>query len=88
MSTIIQEEGKLKEVITIYMVQGRLRHLNNFGWSIVEYLYTCYKVPKEETWVSFMDRPQNVWELPQNVQVLIIEKLHWNMKNGVFNINR
>jgi len=28
------------------------------------------------------------WELPQNVQVLIIEKLHWNTKNGVFNINR
>jgi len=38
--TIIQEEGKLKEVITIDMVQGRLRHLNNFGLSIVEYLYT------------------------------------------------
>jgi len=85
MSTIIQEKGKLKEVITIYMVQGRLCHLNNFGWSIAKYFYTCYKIPKEETWVSFMDC---FWELPQNVQVLIIEKLHWNMKNGVFNINR
>jgi len=31
---VIQEEGKLKEVITIDMVQERLRQLNNFGWSI------------------------------------------------------
>jgi len=49
---IIQEEGKLKEVITINMVHERLCQLNNFGLSIVEYFYTLQKVPKEETWVS------------------------------------
>jgi hypothetical protein len=51
--------------------------LNNFGWFIVEYLYTFQKILKEETWVSFMEI---FWELPQNVQALIIGKLHGNMK--------
>jgi hypothetical protein len=37
MFTITWGEGKLKEVITMNMVQGRLRQLNNFGWSIIEY---------------------------------------------------
>lgn len=64
------------------MVQGRLRQLNNFGWSIIE--YTPQRVPKEETWVSFMNF---FGELPLNVQLLIIGKLHGNTKNGVFNIN-
>jgi hypothetical protein len=35
------------------------------------------RIPKEETWVSFMEIS---WELPQNVKVLIIEKIHGNMK--------
>ncbi len=48
------------------------------GWmSIVKYMYTLQKVPKKETWVCFMEKFQ---ELPQNVQALIIEKLHGNTK--------
>jgi hypothetical protein len=69
MFTITQGKGKLKEIITINMVQERLCQLSNFGWSITEYLYTHQKIPKEETWVSFMEF---FWELPQNVQALII----------------
>ncbi len=37
------------------MVQERLCQLNKFGWSIAKYLYTPQKIPKEETWVSFID---------------------------------
>jgi hypothetical protein len=39
--------------------------------------YTPQKISKEETWVSFMDM---FWKLPQNVQTLVIEKLHGNTK--------
>jgi hypothetical protein len=35
------------------------------------------KSTKEETWTNFMEL---FWELPHNVQVLIIENLHGNMK--------
>jgi hypothetical protein len=77
MSTITQREGKLKEVITIDMAQRRLRQLSNFGWFIVEYFYTTQKVPKEKTWTNFKEF---FWELPHNVQVLIIEKLNGNTK--------
>jgi hypothetical protein len=45
MSTITQGEGKLKKIISIDMVQGRLHQLSNFGWSIVEYLYTPQRIP-------------------------------------------
>jgi hypothetical protein len=69
MFTITQGKGKLKEVITINMAQERLRQLSNFGWFITKYLYTHQKIPKEETWVIFMEF---FWELPQNVQALII----------------
>jgi hypothetical protein len=59
------------------MVQERLHRLNNFGWSIAKYLYTPQRVPKKETWESFIEI---FWELPQNFQALIIEKLHGNTK--------
>jgi hypothetical protein len=77
MSTIIQGKEKLKEVITIDMAQERLCQLNNFGWSIAKYLHTPQRVLKEETWVSFMEF---FWELPHNVQVIIIKKLQGNTK--------
>jgi hypothetical protein len=77
MSIIIQEEEKLKEVITIEMAQGRLHRLNNFGWSIAKYFYTFQKVPEKETWENLMEC---FWELPQNAQALFIEKLQGNNK--------
>jgi hypothetical protein len=39
--------------------------------------YTPQRISKEETWVSFMEM---FWKLPQNVQMLVIEKLHGNTK--------
>jgi hypothetical protein len=72
-----RKKEKLKEVITIDMAQERLRQLNNFGWSIAKYFYTPQRILKEETWLSFMELFS---ELPQNVQVIIIEKLHGNTK--------
>jgi hypothetical protein len=48
MSIITQREKKLKVVITIEMVQERLRQLSNFGWFIPKYLYTFQKVPKKK----------------------------------------
>jgi hypothetical protein len=77
MSTIISREEKIKEVITIDMVQERLCRLNKFGWSITKYLYTPQIVPQKKTQVCFME---NFRELPQNVHTLIIEKLRGNMK--------
>jgi len=55
MSMIIQGEGKLKEVIIVNIAQIRLCQLSNFGWSIIEYIYAPQRVPKEETWASFME---------------------------------
>jgi hypothetical protein len=40
-------------------------------------MYTLQRVPEKETWVCFMEKIQ---ELQQNVQTLIIEKLHGNTK--------
>ncbi len=85
MSIIILREEKLKEVITIDMAQERLCQLNRFWWFIVEYLYTPQKLPKKKTWVCFMDF---FWQLPQNVQVLIIGKLMGIQKHCAFNINQ
>jgi hypothetical protein len=70
---IIQQEGKNKKVIIIDMAQERLRQLNKFGWYIQKYLYTPQRKLEEETWASFMEF---FWELPHNVQALIIEKLN------------
>jgi len=63
---------KIKEVITIDMVQRRLHQLSNFGWSIAEYLYTPQIILEEETWINLMEF---FWEFSQNVQVSIIKTL-------------
>jgi hypothetical protein len=59
------------------MVQERLCQLSKFGWSTTKYLYTPQRVLEKETWLCFMEIFR---KLPQNVQTLIIEKLHGNTK--------
>lgn len=59
------------------MAQEKLWQCNNFGWYKIKYLCIFQKVIGEGTWESFMDF---FWEMPQNVQELIIDKLHGNTK--------
>jgi hypothetical protein len=64
MSIITLGEEKLKEVITINMAQEKLRRLNKFGWSIVEYMYTPQKVREKETWVC-------LWKTFKNYHIML-----------------
>jgi hypothetical protein len=64
-------------IVYNYSRGRKIKRLNRFGWSIVEYKYAPQKVPQKKTWVCFIEKFQ---ELPQNVQTLIIEKLHGNTK--------
>jgi hypothetical protein len=59
MSTITPREEFFKKIVIIDMGQERLCQLNRFGWSIVKYMYTPYKIPEKETWVCLWNFFEN-----------------------------
>jgi hypothetical protein len=76
MSTITHVEEKLRGH---YCKHGSRKFtLIKLFWMVYKaYIYTPQRVLEEETWASFMEI---FCELPFNVQALIIQNLHGNMK--------
>jgi hypothetical protein len=66
----------LEETITINEGNERIRLHNKYGWNFLD-CYTPIRVPKLDTWRNFIEKFKT---LPQNVQKLIIKKLHGEMK--------
>jgi hypothetical protein len=67
----------LKKTITINEGNERLRLHNKYGWNFLDYLYTTIRAPKLDTWGNIIEKFKTLLE---NVQKLIIEKLHGGMK--------
>jgi hypothetical protein len=66
-----------KIYITIDEGKERLRIHNRFGWNFFNYLYTPRRNPKLDKWVTFVEKFKTLFE---NVQELIINKLHGGME--------
>jgi hypothetical protein len=71
-----------KETITIDEGKERLRFYSKYGWNCVDYLYTPRRNIELDKWGTFVE---NFKTLPDNVQELIIKKLHGEHKCGVYN---
>jgi hypothetical protein len=67
----------LKKPITINEGNERLKFHNKYGWNFLDYLYTPIKAPKLDTWGNIIEKFKTLLE---NVQELIIKKLHGGMK--------
>jgi len=67
----------LKKTLKINEGTKRLRIHNKYGWNFLDYLYTPKRVPKLKTWGNFIEKFNTLLE---NVQELIIKKLHGEMK--------
>jgi len=66
-----------KETITIDEGKERLKIHNRYGWNFLDYLYTPRRNPKLDKWGTFVEKFET---LPENVQELIIKKLHGGME--------
>jgi hypothetical protein len=67
----------LKKTLKINEGTKILRIHNKYGWNFLDYLYTPKRVPKLKTWGNIIEKFNT---LPENVQELIIKKLHGEMK--------
>jgi len=66
-----------KETIKIDEGKERLRIHNRYGWNCLDHLYTPRRNPKLDKWRTFVEKFKT---LPENVQELIIKKLHGGME--------
>ncbi len=62
-----------KKTITIDEGKEILRFHNRYGWNFLDYLYTPRKNSKLDKWGTFVENFKTLFE---NVQELIIKKLH------------
>jgi len=66
-----------KETIIINERKERLRIHNKYGWNFLDYLYTPKKKLELDKWGTFVEKFK---ALLDNVQELIIKKLHGGME--------
>jgi hypothetical protein len=66
-----------KEIITIDEGKERIRIHNRYGWNFLDYLYTPRRNPKLDKCGTLVEKFKTLLE---NVQELIIKKLHGGME--------